>query len=110
VGGLLFGTVSRMNDIEAIQQKVKSERALVTALDAKLSDAGLREQLRLASLWLDDVENVFLRSARHEQRTPDTLARWLSYAAFPLQMAQQKRKEIEAIVGKYGTNARSIGG
>jgi hypothetical protein len=99
-----------MNDIETIQQKVESERALVTALDAKLSDAGLKQQLRLASLWLDDVENVFLQSARHEQRTPDALTRWLSYAVFPLQMAQQKRKELEAIVAKYGANAQTIGG
>jgi hypothetical protein len=99
-----------MNDIEAIRQKVESERALVTALHASLSDAVLKEQLHLASLWLDDVENVFLRSARNEHRSPDALTRWLSYAAFPLQMAQQKRKEIEGIVGKYGTNAQSVGG
>jgi|SRR5580692_6237719 hypothetical protein len=99
-----------MNDIEVIRQRVESDGVLVTALDTRLSDAGLKQQLRLASLWLDDVENVFLRSARTEQRSPDALARWLSYTAFPLQMAQQKRKEIEAIVEKFGTNAQSVGG
>jgi hypothetical protein len=95
--------------IQEIQQKVDATRVDVSALDAQLSDEGLKQRLKQASFWLDDVEKVFLRSARQEKRTPDELSRWLSYAAFVVEWAAQREKEIHEIIWKYGPDAMSVG-
>jgi hypothetical protein len=96
--------------IEQIQSKVDAQRAIVSALDAKITDSALKLHLQQAAHWLHDVENVFLRSAREEKRTPEALTRWLSYAAeAPLQWAMNRRKHVEDIVAKYGPNA-TLGG
>jgi hypothetical protein len=95
--------------IQEIQCKVDSERAAVAALDARISDAGVKQRVRQASFWLDDVEHLFLQSARHETRTPEAFARWLSYAEIPLQWAMERRKQIEELIAKNGPNAVTIG-
>jgi hypothetical protein len=55
------------------------------------------------------VQNVFLRSAMQERRTPEALSRWLSYAEFALQLAIERRREIQEIISTYGTNAKAVG-
>jgi hypothetical protein len=95
--------------IREIQSRVDAERTVIAALDGQLSDSGLKQQLQQVEHWLDDVESIFLRSAMREPRTPDALSRWLAYAMFALQMAIEKRKNVQEIVAKYGPNAQSIG-
>jgi hypothetical protein len=95
--------------IQQIQSRVEAERAHLSALDAQIKDQYLRRNLEEATHWLDDVENVFLRSARQQERTPDAFTRWLSYAEQPLAWAIARRKELEEIVAKYGPNAQTIG-
>ena len=95
--------------IQEIQSKVDAERAQVAALDGQLSDSGLKKQLQQATSWLDDVENIFLLSARQEKRTPEALGRWLSYAVVPLDWAIQRRKQLQRNVANYGHNAQTIG-
>ena len=86
-----------------------AERATLSALEFQISDLDLKQRLQQASSWLDDVENIFLRSAMRERRTPEALSRWLSYAAVPLQFAKQHRREIQKIVSTYGTKAKAVG-
>jgi hypothetical protein len=95
--------------IQQIQSRVEAERAHLSVLDAQIKDANLRRNLQEATPWLDDVENVFLRSARQQERTPEASARWLSYAEQPLGWAIARRKELQEIVAKYRPNAQTIG-
>lgn len=92
----IIATVNNNELIQEIQQKVDAARVDVSALDAQLSDAGLKQRLKQASFWLDDVENVFLRSARQEKRTP-------------VEWAAQRAKEIHEIIWKCGPDAKSVG-
>jgi hypothetical protein len=98
-----------MDNIQAIRSQVDAERAALSALEVQISDLDLKERLKQASLWLDDVQNIFMRSAMQERRTPEALSRWLSYAAFALQLAIERRREIQEIVSKYGSNAKTVG-
>jgi len=95
--------------IQQIQSRVEAERADRFVLDAQIKDATLRRNLQEATPWLDDEENVFLRSARQQERTPDTFARWLSYAEQHFGWAIARRQELQEIVAKYGPNAQTIG-
>jgi hypothetical protein len=105
----IIANVNNNELIQEIQQKVDAIRVDVSSLDAQLSDAGLKQHLKQASFWLDDVEKVFLRSARQEKRTPDELSRWLSYAAVAVEWAAQREKEIHEIIWKCGPDAKSVG-
>ena len=98
-----------MDNIHAIRSQVDAERAALSALEVQISDLDLKERLKQASLWLDDVQNIFLRSAMQERRTLEALSRWLSYAEFPLQLAIERRREIQEIISTYGTNAKAVG-
>jgi hypothetical protein len=98
-----------MDNIHAIRSQVDAERVALSALEVQISDLDLKQRLQQASFWLDDVQNVFLRSAMQERRTPEALSRWLSYAEFALQLAIERRREIQEIISTYGTNAKAVG-
>jgi hypothetical protein len=86
--------------IEMIQSNVLAERVVISELDGQISDSELKHNLRRATYCLDNIEDVFLSSARQDQRTPDALARWLSYAEFQLKMSAGRRAEVQGIVAK----------
>jgi hypothetical protein len=86
--------------IEMIQSGVLAERVVISELDGQISDSELKHDLRRATYCLDNIEDVFLSSARQDQRTPDALARWLSYAEFQLKMSAGRRAEVQGIVAK----------
>lgn len=94
--------------IEDMETVVQQERAAVAALHAKVSDS-LKDYLQQATFWLDDVEGLFLGSARKERRTPDQLQRWLSYATAPLEWAIRRRKHVEEILAKHGPKVELVG-
>jgi hypothetical protein len=86
--------------IEKIQSGVLAERVVISELHAQISDSELKHDLRRAIYCLDNIEDVFLRSARQDKRTPGALARWLSYAEFQLKMSAGRRAEVQGIVAK----------
>jgi hypothetical protein len=66
------------NLIQQIRTRLHAERKLVSDLDAKIKHDSIKQLLKRASDSLDDVENIFLRRAEQEGRTPDALRRWLT--------------------------------
>jgi hypothetical protein len=95
--------------VQEIHARVETERTQLSALEGQIKDTHLRRILYEAVHWLDDVENIFLQSARHENRTPEELTRWLSYAEQPLGWAIARRKELQEIVAKYGPDVQTQG-
>lgn len=93
--------------IQEIQSKAREERAAVSKLDDQVGDTYLKQLLRRSSHLVDDVENIFLRSARQEPRTPEALSSWLAHAEAVLHLAEQQRKLVESVVATYGPNAKS---
>lgn len=90
--------------IQQIQSRVDIERAHLSVLDGQVKDASLRYDLQEAVQWLNDVENIFLPSARQEASRPDALARWFKYAEQALVWAIARRQELDEIVATYGRN------
>jgi len=93
--------------VQQIESEAKAERADVSALDAQLSDAGLKKQLQQATFWLDDVEGFLLPHAL--KASPGQAAMWINHAETTLHMAVQRRKFIQQVVATYGPDAVSIG-
>ena len=95
--------------MQQIQSRVDAERAHLSALDTQLKNPNLRLSLQEAVHWLNDVETIFLRSARKGQRTADALARWFSYTEQPLAWAIARRQELQEIVARYWPDAETNG-
>jgi hypothetical protein len=95
--------------MQEIQSRVDAEKARLSVLDGRIKDANLRRDLQEAVQWLDDVENIFLHSARQEASGPDALARWFKYAEQALVWAIARRQELDEIVAKYGPDAETNG-
>jgi len=92
---------------QQIQSRFDSERAHLSVLDGQIKDPNLSHDLQEAVQWLDDVENIFLHSARQEEARPDALARWFKYAEQALVWAIARREELQEIVAKYGPDAEA---
>ena len=101
IGSTDVDTASHLdNRIEKIQSSVVAERVVISELHERISDSELKHDLRRAMYCLDNIEDVFLSSARQDKRTPGALARWLSYAEFQLKMSAGRRAEVQGIVSK----------
>ena len=101
--------LSADDHFQQIQSRVDIERAHLSVLDSQIKDPNLRHDLQEAVQWLDDVENIFLHSARQEASRPDALARWFKYAEQALVWAIARRQELDEIVAKYGPDAETNG-
>jgi hypothetical protein len=93
--------------MQQIQSRVDVERAHLSVLDGQVKDPSLRHDLQEAVQWLDDVEDIFLHSARQEESRPDALARWFRYAEQALVWAIARREELQEIVAKFGPDAEA---
>jgi hypothetical protein len=94
--------------IQQIRDRLRTERKLVSELDAKIKHDSIRPLLKRASDSLDDVENIFLRSAEQERRTAEALRKWLSNTDLIFHIAAQHRKVVEDALATYGLEAVAI--
>jgi hypothetical protein len=101
-----------MNDpdnlIQQVRERLRIERELVSELNANLKHDSIRTLLKRASNSLDDVENIFLRSAEEERRTPDALRRWLSTTDLIFGIAAQHRKVVEKALATFGPDVVAL--
>ena len=101
-----------MNDpdnlIKKVRDRLRTERELVSELNAKVKHDSIRTLLKRASNSLDDVENIFLRSAEQERRTPDALRKWLSTTDLIFAIAAQHRKVVEKALATFGPDVVAI--
>ncbi len=95
--------------VRAIQSRVSEERAQLSKLESVISDPRLKTLAKPASHLLDDVEGFFLDTKiLREERPPAALAGWLDEAEKVLRLATQQREFFNAIIEKFGPNARII--
>jgi hypothetical protein len=96
--------------IAAIREKVREERALLSELNVRIS-ADLKKMLRPASVYLNDVEGWLSRKIlTHPPRSDNEMAKWLRFVEGILDRAVRHRKSVEAVIKKYGPDARLVGG
>jgi hypothetical protein len=95
--------------IHKIRSSIREEKQLVSNLAHSLTDAHLKERLKLATNWLGDAETFFLdEKILQEPRTEAAFAAWLGQAEILVKDAIKQRKFVEDIVKKYGLSARTI--
>jgi hypothetical protein len=96
--------------IAAIRAKVREERGLLSELDTRVS-ADLKKALELASFLLDDVERFFLASEvpGHPKCSDSEMAQWFGHAEAFLVHAIRHRVWVEALIERFGPNARIVG-
>lgn len=96
--------------IDRIQAAVNFHRDALTDLMGQMKDNGAREQIRLRLHWVNDIESVFLRSARTERRDlPGRLSKWLDSTEmilhrFTIPEAERIRKLYIEAIKKYGAD------
>ncbi len=83
---------------------------LLSKLSQRVS-ADLKELMKPASHYLDDVERFFLAPAtlRHPPRSDREMANWLGNTEKVLRRAVAHRKLIQGFVRKFGPDARVVG-
>jgi hypothetical protein len=95
--------------IEAIREEIRGERTTISDLNSRIS-ADLKKLLKPASSWLSDAEGWLAPEVlRHPLRSPSEWARWLRFVEGILDRAIAHRKSIEALIKKYGPDARVVG-
>ncbi|MDA2933296.1 hypothetical protein MYX82_03025 [Acidobacteria bacterium AH-259-D05] len=94
--------------VETIRKRVAAEKQLITSLEAKTKDDGIRQYLAMASSSIDDVESFFLGSLTKEQRTAQEEARWLDAAELVLRLSTQHRERVQNVFATYGPGAMTI--
>jgi uncharacterized protein YeeX (DUF496 family) len=94
--------------IRQVRTRLHAERKLVSDLDPKIKHDSIRQLLRRASSSLDDVDNIFLRSAEQERRTPDALRRWLGNTYLIFHIAAQQRRVVKGALAMYGPDVMAI--
>jgi hypothetical protein len=94
--------------IQQIRARLRTERKLISDLDAKIKHDSIKQLLKRPSDSLDDVENVFLRSAERDRRTPEALQKWLSNTDLVFQIVAQQRKVVEAALATYGPDVVAV--
>lgn len=85
-----------------LDQRIKEERALVTVLDSTLDTKRtqyLRGQLQRAADILDDASYALRFS---EIAEPNHMAMWTGFAEINIQIAEQLRQKVTAVVEMYG--------
>lgn len=95
--------------VKAIRNTVATAQQVISDLEDRIEDAGIREYLGMAHNFLGDVESVFLGRLTDESRTANEEARWLDGAELALQLAAHYRKLVKDIFAKYGPNVRAVG-
>jgi hypothetical protein len=82
----------------------------LTKLDAQVKDTYLKDLLRRSQNLVGDVGTFFIRHAPEARSAPQRFSMWPNLAESTLNLAAQQREGVQDIVGKYGTDAQSIGG
>lgn len=96
--------------IDEIREKVRGERALIFDLNSRIS-ADLKEILKFSSCWLSDAEGFLAHEVlHHPPRSAIEWERWLSFVEGIINRAIAQRKWVEALMEKYGKDARFVGG
>lgn len=96
--------------IQDMRSRVQGERMKVIAFGGSLGSSELKSLLKDAVDLLDDVECLFLdEDILREPRSEVALAKWLDNAEAVLGRAVQRREYVEALVEKFGANARIVG-
>lgn len=80
--------------VEEIRDRVEAERARISALAAQTLDSELVRNLQLASLWLKDVENFYIRYA--QETFPSQT--WVDRALESIACAARRREFVEKAV------------
>jgi hypothetical protein len=93
--------------IQELRSKAKAERAEISMLRHKLSDAELKQLLDRATSWLDDVEGFLIPHA--VKALPAHELMWLSHAEATLLMAIQRRKFVRQLVATHTPDQSTIG-
>jgi hypothetical protein len=96
------------NLIQHVRDRLTVERKIVSELNATMKNDSMKQLLKRASTSLDDIENIFLRSAEKERRTPEALKKWLSYTDLVFEIAAQQRKVVEKALESFGPDAVAI--
>jgi len=100
-------TDKRIADIRA---KVREERALLSALNDRIS-ADLKKLLKPASGFLSDADGWLSPEVlRHPPRSDNEMAKWLRFVEGILDRAIKHREYVEALIKKHGPDARVMGG
>jgi hypothetical protein len=95
--------------IAAIREKIAAERALLSDLNRRVG-ADLKKLFEPASDFLTDAEGWLTPQVlKHPPRSEREWARWLGFVEQILGYAVAHRKRVEALVKKYGPNARVVG-
>jgi len=96
---------------ELIEQKqvlLRAERKLVADLESRLKNDSMKQLLKRAANSLDDIEQIFLRSAEQERRTSDALRKWLGFTDVIFHIAAQQRRVVEDAVSAYGSDVVAV--
>jgi hypothetical protein len=98
--------------VQRIKAKVREERKLLSKLEHSFTDADLRQLLKPALHYLDDVEGYFLdpKVLNDPPRTGAQMARWLGGAERVLHGAMLLRERAERLIKKHGPDAKIVGG
>jgi hypothetical protein len=80
--------------IEEIRAKVRAERAEISALACQLTNSGLIRELRLATMWLNDVESFYIPFARTTVQSQTWIDRAVETLACVVQRKEFVRKAI----------------
>jgi hypothetical protein len=94
--------------IQQVRERLRVERELVAKLDVTLKHESMKQLLKRAYNSLDDVENIFLRSAERERRGPVALQLWLRNTDLIFQIAAQQRKVVEDALATFGPDTVAI--
>ncbi len=96
--------MSAKERIETIRATVNAKKTEASDLQHRIKDPTLKDMVKLAEFWLDDVETGMWRSAETEERTPVRLAAWLDATEDFLKLPVAKLRYAQDLVAKYGDN------
>jgi hypothetical protein len=88
------------SDTRAIRADVRTERTTVNELNRNLTSGYLKARLREALGLLDDVEGWLATPI--DRRTAVDSARWLDFVDSILDMAVQRRQDVQELVTRFG--------
>jgi hypothetical protein len=80
--------------VEEIRAKVKVERAEISALACQLTNSALIRELRLATMWLNDVESFYIPFAR----TTTQSQTWIDRAVETLACVAERKKSVQKAI------------
>lgn len=95
--------------INSIRERVRAERMIVETLSDQLTD--LKQLVKPCHTYLNDVIFFYLDQTtliEKAQAAPGVLTRWLDKTETMISRAIEQRRYVEAIVQRYGNNARIV--